>query len=57
MSLQSDPSADGGGPRHHQQQQFLAVSHGGVKLVQRAKGVPTDYLEVRPRPNQSMGWN
>ena len=28
-------------------QQYLAVSHSGVKLVVRQKGLPTDTLEVR----------
>ena len=28
-------------------QQYLAVSHSGVTLVERQKGLPTDTLEVR----------
>ena len=34
-------------------QQYLAVSHSGVKLVERQKGLPTDTLEVRSNTVQS----
>ena len=32
-------------------QQYLAVSHSGVKLVERQRGLPTDTLEVGSEMN------
>ena len=36
-------------------QQYLAVSHSGVRLVERQRGLPTDTLEVRNYCDLNLG--
>ena len=46
VSSRATSSPSPGQNKEESEMQYLAISHSGIRLVQREKSLPTDYLQV-----------